>query len=217
MHVADLEPCLPPAIPQTSFPIILDWTQRVVRWSRGVGGRTWGVSLMRITFDTREDSYEDALGVLRRAYGRHVQVRRKEESSVPSVQVEPPRRGAATKSTSQSATGRGGKQAEHRTSSANGSREPVSERASATRAVVRESPAARSTTKKAQGRKAVARSAPPVKGRLGASQQQPAANTAPPGRSEAIRSWARAQGMQVSARGRMPAKVITAFLDAHKE
>ena len=26
---------------------------------------------MRISIDTREDSYEDALGVLRRAYGRH--------------------------------------------------------------------------------------------------------------------------------------------------
>ena len=58
---------------------------------------------------------------------------------------------------------------------------------------------------------------PPAKGRLGAPRQKVAANTAPPGRSEAIRSWARAQGMQVSARGRMPAKVIAAFLDAHKE
>ena len=35
----------------------------------GAGSRL-GVSLMRITIDTREDSYEDALGVLRRAYGR---------------------------------------------------------------------------------------------------------------------------------------------------
>ena len=180
-------------------------------------GREWGVSLVRITFDTREDSYEDALGVLRRAYGRHILVRKKEESSVPSVQVEPPRRGAATKSTSQSATGRSGKQAGPRTRSANGSRKRLSARASATGAVVREPPAPRSATNKTQAKKAVARSAPPAKGRPGASRQKPAANTAPPGQSEAIRAWARAQGMQVSARGRMPAKVITAFLDAHRQ
>ena len=35
---------------------------------------------MRITIDTREDSYEDALGVLRRAYGRHRLPRKAEES-----------------------------------------------------------------------------------------------------------------------------------------
>ena len=35
---------------------------------------------MRITIDTREDSYEDALGVLRRAYGRHRLARKAEES-----------------------------------------------------------------------------------------------------------------------------------------
>ena len=34
---------------------------------------------MRITIDTREDSYEDALGVLRRAYGRHRLARTTEE------------------------------------------------------------------------------------------------------------------------------------------
>jgi len=164
---------------------------------------------MRITFDTREDSYEDALGVLRRAYGRHVLVRKKEEPSGSSVRVESTDRGAA-----------GGKEARRR--SANGSRKSVSDKASATRGVVAESPASLSTAKKAPGKKAagkraVARSASPAKARPGAPRQKAAANTAPPGRSEAIRSWARAQGMQVSARGRMPAKVIAAFLDAHKE
>lgn len=171
---------------------------------------------MRITFDTREDSYEDALGVLRRAYGRHVLPRKKEESTGPNEQVESTLRGAAKKSTSRSATGRGGKEAGHRTRSANGSGNSGSDRASATRAVVAEPPAM-STAKKAPGKKAVARSAPTARGRLAAPRQRVAANTAPPGRSEAIRSWARAQGMQVSARGRMPARVIAAFLDAHKE
>ena len=176
-----------------------------------------GRSLMRITFDTREDSYEDALGVLRRAYGRHVPVRKKEESPGPSAQVESTNRRAAKKSSRQSATGRSGKEAGLRRRSADGSRKSVSEKAAATRAVVAESPASMATTKKAPGRKAVARGASPTKGRLGAPRQKAAANTSPPGRSEAIRSWARAQGMQVSSRGRMPAQVIAAYLDTHKE
>jgi hypothetical protein len=39
-----------------------------------------GVSTVRITIDTRQDNYEDALGVLRRAYGRHRVARKTEES-----------------------------------------------------------------------------------------------------------------------------------------
>ena len=35
---------------------------------------------MRITIDTGEDSYEDALGVVRRAYGRHRHARKAVES-----------------------------------------------------------------------------------------------------------------------------------------
>ncbi len=170
---------------------------------------------MRITIDTREDSYEDALGVLRRAYGRHVLVRKKQETSGPSERVEATDRGAANKSPRRSATGRSGKEPAKR--SRNGGRKSVSENASVTRGAVAESTAL-STANKGAGKKAVAPSAAPAKGRRpGAPRQKPAANTAPPGRSEAIRSWARAQGMQVSARGRMPAKVIAAFLDAHKE
>ena len=34
------------------------------------------MSFMRITFGTQEDTYVDALGVLRRAQGRHVLVRK---------------------------------------------------------------------------------------------------------------------------------------------
>ena len=169
---------------------------------------------MRITFDTREDSYEDALAVLRRAYGRHVLVRKGEESSGPSVRVESNKRGAAKKSSRESTTGRSGREA--RKHPANGSRKSVSGKASATSGVVADSPTL-STARKAPGKKSVARRTPPAKGRLGAPRKRAAANTAPPGQSEAIRSWARAQGMQVSARGRMSAKVIAAYLDAHKE
>lgn len=169
---------------------------------------------MRVTFDTREDSYEDALGVLRRAYGRHVVVRKKQEASGRSERVEVTDRGAAKKSARRSAAARSGEEARKRYP--NESRKSVSEKVSATRSVVAESPVL-STGKKTPRKKAVAPSAAPAKGRPGTPRQKPAANTAPPGRSEAIRSWARAQGMQVSARGRMSAKVIAAFLDAHKE
>ena len=80
-----------------------------------------------------------------------------------------------------------------------------------------ESPVSKSRGKSAAGRKAL-RGAPagerpraPRK-RTAASL---AANTAPRGESEAVRAWAQDQGMQVRARGRMPAKVIAAYLEAH--
>jgi len=170
---------------------------------------------MQITFDTREDSYEDALGVLRRAYGRHVLVPKKKDMSDPTRRVESTDRGAAKQSSSRSATGRSGKEARKR--SPNGGGKSVAKKASATRAVVAESPSSLSSAKQAPGKTSVARGAPAAKGRTGAPRQKTAANTAPPGQSEAIRSWARAQGMQVSARGRMPANVIAAFLAAHKQ
>ena len=40
---------------------------------------------MRITIDTREDSYEDALGVLRRAYGRRLPRKPEESPAVPEA------------------------------------------------------------------------------------------------------------------------------------
>ena len=113
------------------------------------GRRVWGVSFMRITIDTREDSYEDALGVLRRAYGRHVLVRKKEESSGPSVRVESNKRGAAKKSSRESTTGRSGREA--RKHPANGRRKSVSGKASATSGVVADSPTL-STARKAPGK-----------------------------------------------------------------
>ena len=82
-----------------------------------------------------------------------------------------------------------------------------------------ESPVSKSTVKRASGKKA-ARSGP-APGRPGAPQKRSAsgaaANTAPHGQSEVVRAWAKAQGMQVRTRGRMPAKVISAYLEAHND
>ena len=144
-----------------------------------------GVSLVRITIDTREDSYEDALGVLRRAYGRHRVARKTGESP------------AAVNSS--------------------GGGRPGAKRTSAARATAVEAPVSKSTGKRAAAKKG-ARGAPAGK-RPGAPRTRAAAgvaaNTAPRGESEAVRAWAQAQGMQVRARGRMPAKVIAAYLEAH--
>jgi hypothetical protein len=42
----------------------------------------------------------------------------------------------------------------------------------------------------------------------------PAPNIAPPGQADAVRAWAKEQGMEVKNAGRLPAAVIQAFQDA---
>jgi hypothetical protein len=170
---------------------------------------------VRITIDTREDSYEDALGVLRRAYGRHRVVRKNEESrgAVDSSEVGEVRKESGMRSASV-----GRKDGTLRRGPAKGGRRPADKQTSAARAAAAvESTVAKSTGRSAAGGKA-ARGAP-AGGRLGAPRKRAAAgvaaNTAPRGESEAVRAWALTQGMQVRARGRMPAKVIAAYLEAH--
>ena len=172
------------------------------------------MSLVRITIDTREDSYEDALGVLRRAYGRHRVTRKTEVSrgAVDSSEGDEVAKGSGTRSAS---VGRKGASLRRRPARGNG--RPAAQRASATSAAAVESPVPTSTGTKVAVRKA-ARGAP-AGGRSGAPRKRAsagvAANTAPRGESEAVRAWAQDQGMQVRARGRMPAKVIAAYLEAH--
>ena len=173
-----------------------------------------GVSLVRITIDTREDSYEDALGVLRRAYGRH-RVARKTEESLRAVDSS--EGGAVAKESGTRSASVGRKDASLRRGPARGGGRPAAKRTSATRAAAVESPVSKSAGKSANARKA-ARGAP-TGGRSAAPRKRTAAgvaaNTAPRGESEAVRAWAQDQGMQVRARGRMPANVIAAYLEAH--
>ena len=56
---------------------------------------------MRISIDTGEDSYEDALGVLRRAYGRHRLARKAEESPAVSEAVDSSSGGAVAEESEQ--------------------------------------------------------------------------------------------------------------------
>jgi Lsr2 protein len=42
----------------------------------------------------------------------------------------------------------------------------------------------------------------------------PTSNIAPPGQADAIRAWARAQGMEVKQAGRLPAAVIQTYRES---
>lgn len=172
---------------------------------------------MRITIDTREDSYEDALGVLRRAYGWHRLARKAEESpAVPEAVELSTGRGAAQESHGRSAFGAGRGDAGLRKPSTKGTKKFAAKRTPGTRAAA-ERPASKTTVKRASGKKEARRA--PAQGRPGAPRKRSAAgvavNTAPRGQSEAVRAWAKKQGMQVRTRGRMPAKVISAYQEAH--
>jgi Lsr2 len=175
---------------------------------------------MRITIDTREDSYEDALGVLRRAYGRHRMARKTGESPAVGEAVDMSDGGAVSEeSGKRSAAGAGRKDAGVGKSSAKGTR-GSSGGTSATRAAIEGPPVSKSTSRKAADKSAAA-SAPSDQRRRGASWKRAtsdgAAKTAPRGQSQRVRAWAQAQGLQVRAKGRMPATVIAAYREAHKE
>jgi hypothetical protein len=174
---------------------------------------------MRITIDTREDSYEDALGVLRRAYGRHRLPRKAEDSPAVPEAVDLSSAGAvAQESDNQSASGSRRGDARPRKPLVKATKKAPAQRTPATKAAT-EAPVAKSTVTKASGKKAARRA--PAPGRSGAPRKRSASgvavNTAPRGQSEAVRAWAQEQGMQVRTRGRMPANVISAYLEAHND
>ena len=175
---------------------------------------------MRITIDTREDSYQDALGVLRRAYGRHGPARRKDDSPTRREDVDVSAGGVVEESVSRAASGAGRDDARVREPSATGIRKSVARRTPATRATAAASPGSKSTGKGAPGRKAVPSASSAQRRPRAASKRTAsgvAVNAAPRGQSEAVRAWAQDQGMQVRRRGRMPATVIAAYLEAHKD
>lgn len=219
---------------------------------------------MRISFDTQEDTYEDALAVLHRAYGRRGPARKPEASQagatpgkiVATKTTPSPERGKTAAKrpaetsrvvTSTEARG-GGEMSAPPVSRKRSTSEPATGKARPMRRAVKGSarkaaPSKVATSKAAQGERAAdtsvtakkpgttgavtrkaargrAPSAPVAERqrRLTRKKSAPglATNVAPPGQSEAVRAWARAQGMSVSDRGRMPASVIAAFEAAHK-
>jgi hypothetical protein len=190
---------------------------------------------MRISFDTQEDSYEDALAVLRRAYGRQGPARQRDESR---AGAEPQKVVAAkkasthardkraaerpsetaevgTRSTSESATG---KARPARRTARKGATKVAPRKAAAPSATAKRPGTKGAVTRKAGRRRAPSESVAERPRRVTRKKTPagPAANVAPPGQSEAVRAWARAEGMTVSDRGRMPASVITAYEAAHR-
>ncbi len=121
---------------------------------------------MKVTFDTRHDSLEEALATVRAAFG----------SSGTSANE-----GGPTAKRGQSIRGAAGTPSGNR------------------------SPTGRATTaRKASGRTGPKPTAP----------ANPSSNTAPPGQADAIRAWAKAQGMQVKQAGRLPAAVLKAYRES---
>ena len=169
----------------------------------------WEELQMRISFDTQEDTYEDALAVLHRAYGRRGPARKRDEAR---AGAEPEKVAAGKKAASRKRNkGPGTRPSE--TPEVVTSTEAGSARGEMSAPPMRRP---RSTSESAAGKvrpgRGTARPRRVTRKKTSAGQ---AANVAPPGQSEAVRAWARAQGMPVSDRGRMPASVIAAYEAAH--
>ena len=83
---------------------------------------------------------------------------------------------------------------------------PAAMRQVAKRAGSRKGTAAKPGTKRASAKKASARHKAKSTSSINATS-----NIAPPGQADAIRAWAKTQGMQVKQAGRLPAAVIQAY------
>ena len=169
---------------------------------------------MRVSFDTQQDTYEDALAVLRRAYGRRGPVRKQVDAT--------PEGHADADEVAESASDSAAKKASG--SKPTTSRVPATKKAATKKAPTKKTASKKTASKKTASKKTATRKASsvPVAKRPGrATRREVGAtgmvtNVAPPGQSEAVRAWAREQGMQVSGRGRMPASVIAAYEKAHR-
>ena len=179
---------------------------------------------MRVSFDTQQDTYEDALAVLRRAYGRRGPVRKQVDAT--------PEGHADADEVAESASDSATKKAS--ASKPTTSRVSATKKAATKKAPTKKAPTKKTATKKTATKKTATKKAATKKTATRRASSVPVAkrpgratgravgatgtvtNVAPPGRSEAVRAWAREQGMHVSDRGRMPASVIAAYEKAHR-
>jgi membrane protein involved in colicin uptake len=185
---------------------------------------------VRVSFDTQQDTYEDALAVLRRAYGRPGPVR-KQVDATPEGHADADEvaesatdsAAAAKKASASKSTTRRAPATKKAATKKAPTKQAATKQAATKQAATKQSATKKAATKKAATKKTATRKASsvPVAKRPGrATPREVAAtgtvtNVAPPGQSEAVRAWAREQGMQVSDRGRMPASVIAAYEKAH--
>ncbi len=190
---------------------------------------------MRVSFDTQQDTYEDALAVLRRAYGRRGPVSKQvdatpeghagadevAESASGSAAVV--KKASASKSTTSRVPATKKTATKKTATKKTATKKTATKKAATKKTTTKKAATKKAATKKAATKKAATRKASsvPVGRRPGRVTRREVAatgavtNVAPPGQSEAVRAWAREQGMQMSDRGRMPASVIAAYEKAH--
>jgi hypothetical protein len=191
-----------------------------MRWCWIDVSQSLGRKRVRVSFDTQQDTYEDALAVLRRAYGRRGPVRKQVDAT--------PEGHADADEVAESASDSAAAVKTASASKSTTSRVPATKKAPTQKAPTKKAPTKKAPTKKTATKKPATKepatrkaSSVPVAKRPGRATRREVATTgavtnlAPPGQSEAVRAWAREQGMQVSDRGRMPASVIAAYEKAH--
>lgn len=188
---------------------------------------------MQVTIDTRHDTLEEALAVIQLAFGLKKDLRTAEgtpEALGPASRKTVPggKRGSARAASARSdavaapavSEGLADQAAAQEGVSVAAVEDSASKRA---RASARRAPTKKAATKKVAVKPAAAKSAPASRSltkrapasRSRASRKTVESNSAPLGQADVVRAWARDQGMQVKAAGRMPAAVIAAYHDAH--
>jgi hypothetical protein len=171
---------------------------------------------MKVSIDTRYDTLEEALAVVALAFeasakrepGKPKRTGKQAASGrKPSRKTAAPAESTATETATDAVSPNETNGSRRRTATQKRTtRKAAASKASATRRVSKSANADESVkTKRVSAKKATPRQAQP---------QKPA-NVAPPGQSEAIRAWARSQGMQVADAGRLSAAVIAAYQAQH--
>jgi Lsr2 len=191
-----------------------------MRWCWFDVSQSLGRKRVRVSFDTRQDTYEDALAVLRRAYGRRGPVR-KQVDAAPEGHADADE--VAESASESTAAVKKASASKSTTSRVPATKKPSTKKAPTKKAAPKKTAPKKTAPKKSAPKKSATgkASSVPVAKRPGRATRRAAGatgavtNVAPPGQSEAVRAWAREQGMQVSDRGRMPATVIAAYEKTH--
>jgi hypothetical protein len=198
---------------------------------------------MQVTIDTRHDTLEEALAVIQLAFahGKGLGAARGTVEPTGPARRNRAGRSGGRRGSSPAARVRNDAGAAPATSDGSAAQAaaeaaaaavedaaPSRAGASARKAPAKETAASKGATKKAPTKTAPVKKAAVKKAAASrsATKQAPASKsaaspdtggsrTAPVGRAEVVRAWARDQGMQVKAAGRMPAAVIRAYDEAH--
>jgi len=195
---------------------------------------------MKVTVDTRHDSLEEALSTVHAAFGstttkpaadRVAARNRTSPAGVrPAKRAGSPTGAAAEPGTKRSSVKRSAKKAvtagqaapalevsavpAKKTHVAEPPADPAGQRAPARKLTKRTSKAAsvaRASVSTSASKRAPAKKQSVRNGTKSTESINRTSNIAPPGEADAIRAWARTQGMEVKQAGRLPAAVIQAY------